>query len=130
MEYACKNIWQKPGADVLLEVYLGPISAMGAIFDDPRVIGYELYRSPDRSYAELFFVWRSKQQYDEWNADHHHIHIPGQLVNEEYFEQMNLNFERIYPESDYQERTDSRFKPYSGQLDRITYEDIFKPIEP
>jgi hypothetical protein len=130
MEYACKNIWQKPGADVLLEVYLGPISAMGAIFDDPRVIGYELYRSPDRSYAELFFVWRSKQQYDEWNADHHHIHIPGQLVNDEYFEQMNLNFERIYPESDYQERTDPRFKPYSGQLDRITYEDIFKPIEP
>ena len=49
MEYACKNIWQKPGADVLLEVYLGPIAAMGAIFDDPRVIGYESVASPCRT---------------------------------------------------------------------------------
>lgn len=130
MEYACKNIWQKPGADVLLEVYLGPIAAMGSIFSDPRVIGYELYRSPDRSYAELFFVWQSKQKYDEWNEFHGHIHIPGQIVNDKYFGDMNLNFERIYPESDYQERNDPKFKPYSGQLDRISYEDIFKPMTP
>jgi hypothetical protein len=102
---------------------------MGSIFRDPRVIGIEIYRSPDRSYAEFWFVWRSKQEYDEWNAFHYDIHIPGQIINEKYFEDMNLNFERIYPESDYQERNDPRFKPYSGQLDRITYEDIFKPIE-
>ena len=130
MEYACKNIWQKTGADVLLEVYLGPIAVMGSIFSDPRVIGYELYRSPDRSYAELFFVWQSKQKYDEWNAFHGHVHIPGQITCDKYFEDMNLNFERIYPESDYQERNDPKFKPYSGQLDRITYEDIFKPMAP
>ena len=130
MEYAGRNIWQKTGADVLLEVYLGPIAVMGSIFSDPRVIGYELYRSPDRSYAELFFVWQSKQKYDEWNAFHGHIHIPGQITCDKYFEDMNLNFERIYPESDYQERNDPKFKPYSGQLDRITYEDIFKPMAP
>jgi hypothetical protein len=126
--YVVKQTYEKPGADVLLEHYLGPIELGSTIFADPRVLDILYYRSEDKSYAQIYIVWESKESYDSWHKDHETEHLELQRAMEEYMQTMGIEFHRLYPpEDDYAWASDD---PRILEEQRISYDQIFNDPDP
>lgn len=118
MTYIVKNILEKPGADVLLEHYLGPIGDLFDIFSDDKLISVEFYRNHDRSYGEIIMSWESEKMYQDWDTLYEVIHREGRKRMEQYWLDMNIQYRTFYPPY-------IGFTPYNESLDKIDFSSIF-----
>ena len=121
--YIVRSTYEKSGADVLLEAFLGPIELGPSIFTDPLTKEVIYYRSEDRSYAEMLIVWNSEEDYHTWDEKYKETHAQLQQVSEKYYVDMEITFHRLYPPTeDHVWELDSRI----AAQPRISYEQIFE----
>jgi hypothetical protein len=121
--YTVRNTYEKSGADVLLEAFLGPIEPGIRIFADPLTKDIIYYRSEDRSYAEMLIVWDSEESYREWDNKYKEIHADLQRTSEKYYVDMEITFHRLYPPT---EDHVWELDPRIAAQPRISYEQIFE----
>lgn len=127
MTYIVKNTYEKPGADVLLEYFLGPVEKFTEIMNDPRVVKIDFFRSTDRSYAQCYLTWESEETYSSWAADHEQTHADAKKEIEEYLSAMGITFQRLYPLHEDMDWSDPQYADSRIALEnQITYEQVFE----
>lgn len=120
MAFIVKETFHKAGADVLLEVNLGPMEKVYQILSDPRIISQDLYRSADRSYAEVYNTWESAESYHLWENDN------AQLLQETvddmfpYYSMVGIVTKKYFPSEENQEWT------IDPNLTKIEFDQVFE----
>lgn len=120
MAFTVKETFLKLGADVLLELNLGPMEKVYQVLSDPRIISAVLYRSLDRSYAEVYHTWESAESYHLWENDY--AQLQQEIINEmfSYFDIVGIKTEKYLPSEPNQEWT------IDSNLIKIEFEQIFE----
>ena len=131
MSYSVKITYQHPDEDVLLLTHHHVDPAVAKVFSDPRIKNTIMLRSKDRTYAEVYMFWSSKEEYQSWAQEHftEEFHQADQQMQQKLVE-IGLSTEYYEPEND-DENWTAHFSrridlvQYPGSV--IEYDDIFKP---
>jgi hypothetical protein len=120
MAFIVKETFHKAGADVLLEVNLGPIEKCYQVLADPRVLSQVLYRSSDRSYGEVYRTWESAESHHTWENDTAQLQ---QEIRDEmfpYYDMVGITFKKYVPTEPDQEWN------IDPDLIQIEFEQVFE----
>ena len=126
--YVIKNTFEKLDSDAMLENLLGVDNPEG-LFTDDRILNVDFYRAPDRSYGETFWMWESKETYDQWYAEWKDVYEQFQKDLAVYHAEAGIKHVEIFPDTEDQDWTDPKYHTDSRidyQSDLITYEQIFE----
>jgi hypothetical protein len=116
--YIIKFTFEKKNSDVLKEVQELIPPDLTELTLQSNIIHVNYFRSPDRSYAEMFHVWENELVYQEWKQKA----LPLIEEFENLSKNSDIDYQKFYPES---ENEDWSMKSKLNWDHLIFYEDIF-----
>lgn len=91
--YIIKFTFEKPNADVLLEVANLLPECLEELTINSSIIHINYFRSEDRTYAELFHVWEDESTYLKWKM----IALPYIEEFEALAKENSIDYQKFYP---------------------------------
>ena len=116
--YIIKFTFEKPNADVLLEVHNILPDGLADFTLKSDIIHVNFFRSDDRTYAEMFHVWEDESTYLKWKL----IALPYIEEFEILAKENSIDYQKFYPTGPNEDWSGTNKLTWEHL---IFYEDIF-----
>lgn len=126
--YIVKHTIHKPGGDALLEFEAAPqnTALAEALYTYPGFLVVSYFRTEDREYGEMYFVWESEQSWTDWYAINAELHDQSLADIIAYCEEHDIIFGRFLPEGEDHDWSDPKWTDPNIILDSIEHSQIFE----